>query len=103
MAELKLAHSESMALRTRAHGLGALVLLGAAGLSEAVVREIDRALSAHELVKVRAGRISGEERDTMFLALADRLGAARIQSIGHTFVLYRPAPVPAVKKTIRQR
>jgi putative YhbY family RNA-binding protein len=103
MSELKLPHAQIMTLRASAHGLDPVVLLGAAGLSDAVLREIDRALRAHELIKVRAGRIDAQERDGMFLSVAERLGAARIQSIGHTFVLYRPAPAtPAPRQASKE-
>jgi RNA-binding protein len=94
MAELTLSQDQCIALRARAHRLDPVVLLGAGGLSEAVLREMDRALNAHGLIKVRAGRLERDERDALFLAMADRLGAARVQVIGHTFVLFRPLPEP---------
>ena len=92
MAELNLAQSETLTLRARAHSLAAVVLLGAAGLSEAALKEIDRALAAHGLVKVRAGKAERTDLDAMFQSMAERLGAARVQAIGHTFVLFRPIP-----------
>jgi len=92
MAELSLPHEECLALRARAHGLAPVVLLGAAGLSAAVLQEIDRALRAHGLIKVRAGKAERTDRDAMFQTMAQQLGAARVQSIGHTFVLFRPMP-----------
>jgi len=92
MAELALAHERIIALRASAHGLDPVVLMGAAGLSPALVKEIDRALNAHGLVKVRGGKSERAERDAMFLAMADALEAARIQVIGNTFVLFRPIP-----------
>jgi putative YhbY family RNA-binding protein len=95
MAELSLPQETCLTLRAQAHRLDPVVLLGAAGLSEAALREIDRALSAHGLVKVRAGKLDRDQRDAMFGTMADRLGAARVQVIGHTFVLYRPIPPQA--------
>jgi putative YhbY family RNA-binding protein len=92
MAELSLPQEACTALRAQAHRLNPVVLLGAAGLSEAALREIDRALSAHGLVKVRAGKLERDARDALFGTMADRLGAARVQAIGHTFVLFRPIP-----------
>lgn len=103
MTELSLPQETNLALRAQAHGLDPVVLLGAAGLSEAALREIDRALSAHGLVKVRAGRVAREDRDTMFATAAQRLGAARIQAIGHTFVLFRPVPEREAPKPARTR
>ena len=97
MAELALSQETTLALRAQAHGLDPVVLLGAAGLSEAALREIDRALSAHGLVKVRAGKLERAARDTLFAAMAERLDAARVQVIGHTFVLFRPIPAEPVR------
>jgi putative YhbY family RNA-binding protein len=109
MAELILPQEQSLALRARAQRLDPVVRMGAAGLSEALLREVDRALIAHGLVKVRGPRLEREERDELFRAMADRLGAARVQLIGHTFVLFRPpaekerAPVPRPASSPRAR
>ena len=97
MPELILPQELSLALRAQAHRLDPVVRMGAAGLSEAVLREIDRALQAHGLVKVRGGRLERAELDALFHTMAERLGAARVQVIGHTFVLYRPPAEPAAK------
>jgi RNA-binding protein len=101
MPELSLTRDESLALRARAHNLDPVVLVGSAGFSEAVLKEIDRALSAHGLIKVKAGRMEGDERVSAFAGLADRLQAARVQEIGHLLVLYRPQAETAVKRRPR--
>jgi len=85
MAELALSHDQVIALRASAHGLDPVVLMGAAGLSPALLKEIDRALRAHGLVKVRGGKSERAEREAMFLAMAEQLEAARVQVIGNTF------------------
>ena len=69
-----------------------MVLLGAQGLTDAVLKEIDRALTAHELVKVRTPASDRQDRERMFVEVAERLGAARIQLIGRLMVIFRPAP-----------
>jgi len=97
MAELTLSQEHCLLLRAQAHRLDPVVLLGAGGLSEAALREIDRALTAHGLVKVRGGKIERAERDALFATMAGRLGAARVQVIGHTFVLFRPQPLAPAK------
>ncbi|WP_303323242.1 YhbY family RNA-binding protein, partial [Turicimonas muris] len=53
MAQLKLPRDERITLRAAAHHLDPVVLLGASGLTEAVKKEVGRALDAHELIKVR--------------------------------------------------
>ena len=92
MSELILTRDERLRLRARAHHLNPVVLLGTAGLTEAVVKEADRALAAHELIKVRIPGDDRDEREATCVQLADRLGAARVQAIGKLLVLYRPRP-----------
>jgi len=95
MSELTLTRDERLRLRARAHHLNPVVLLGAAGLTEAVLKETDRALTAHELIKVRIPGDDRDERESICMQLADRLGAARVQVIGKLLVLYRPRPEEA--------
>jgi len=92
MAEIQLTPKERQALKALAHGLKPVVLLGSAGLSPAVVKEIDRALLAHELVKVKVPGDDRIEREELFASLAESLSAARVQAIGKLLVLFRPAP-----------
>lgn len=92
MAELELDKHERLKLRAQAHALDPVVLLGTAGLTDAVFAEIDRALAAHALIKVRIPLDDRDEREVMYAAIADRLGAARVQAIGKLIVLFRPLP-----------
>jgi len=92
MAEIQLTPKERQALKALAHGLKPVVLLGSAGLSPAVVKEIDRALLAHELVKVKVPGDDRIEREELFASLAESLSAARVQAIGKLLVLFRPVP-----------
>ncbi len=90
--ELQLTPKERQTLKGRAHKLNPVVLLGNAGLSESVLKEIDRALTAHELIKIRVPVDDDAERSKLFIEIATRLAAARVQSIGKVLVLYRPLP-----------
>jgi len=92
MAELTLEKEVRLALKAQAHPLHPVVLLGSSGLTEAVFAEVDRALRAHSLIKVRVPLDDRSEREAIFSSLAGRLGAARVQSIGKLIVLYRPPP-----------
>jgi putative YhbY family RNA-binding protein len=96
MAELVLDRDARLALKARAHALNPVVLLGAAGLTDAVLKEIDRALAAHELIKVRVPGDDRAEREAIFSRVAEALGAARVQMIGKLLVLYRPRPAQEV-------
>lgn len=92
MAELTLAHGQRLLLRAQAHRLHPIVRLGAGGLSEAVLQEIDRALRCHGLIKIRAAGAQRADRDELSRAIAQRLDAAQVQVIGNIVVLYRPIP-----------
>ena len=90
MAEILLDRDTRLQLRAQAHGLEPVVLLGANGLTEAVLKEIDRALTAHELIKIRVPGDDRDEREAMYIEMADKLNAARIQMIGKLLVLWPP-------------
>jgi RNA-binding protein len=91
MKEIILERDARLELRAQAHHLDPVVLLGANGLTEAVLKEIDRALTAHELIKVRVPAMDAEERSAMYAEIAEKLGAARVQTIGRLFIFWRPA------------
>jgi RNA-binding protein len=80
------------ALKKRAHHLDVVVQTGAAGLTDAVTAEIDNALTAHELIKIRLVADSRADRKEMITFLCDSLQAVNIQQIGHVCVLYRARP-----------
>jgi RNA-binding protein len=76
-------------LRGQAHGLKAMLQIGAKGLTDAVAAEVDLALEHHELIKVKVAAEDREARDAMVADLAGRSGAALVQRIGNVAVLYR--------------
>jgi len=55
------------------------------------VAEVDGALEHHELIKGKVAAEDREARDAMVEELARRAGAALVQRIGHTAVLFRPS------------
>jgi RNA-binding protein len=77
-------------LRGQAHALEPVVHVGSAGVSAAILRVVDEALTAHELVKVRLHEPVAKHEDAQ--ALADGTGAALCGLVGHTVILYRPHP-----------
>jgi RNA-binding protein len=87
-----LSQTARKALKARAHHLDPVVLIGDAGLTPAVLREIDSALKSHELIKVR---MSGDDRDVRSAAyesICTELFCAPVQQIGKLLVLYRASP-----------
>ncbi len=89
---MELTPAQRRALRAKAHHLSPVVIVGDAGLTPAVIAEIDVHLKSHELIKVKAQAAEREERAGIAEAIASALGAAVVQNIGKTLVIYRPRP-----------
>jgi putative YhbY family RNA-binding protein len=87
---LKLTPAERSALRSDAHALNPVVIIGEAGLTPSVLKEIDASLNAHGLIKVRVFGDDREARIEIYETICDKLDAAPIQHIGKLLVLYRP-------------
>ena len=84
-----LSPAERKELRARAHKLDPVVMIGAKGLTDEVVKEVELALKAHELIKVRAPSLERDAREVAFQALCERTSAEGVQHIGKVFILYR--------------
>ena len=84
---------EKKLLRTRAHKLDPIVSIGAKGLTDAVIAEIELALKAHELVKIRAAAMDRDQRDEALAAICARTSAEVVQQVGKVFVLFRERPL----------
>ncbi|ALF59350.1 YhbY family RNA-binding protein [Psychrobacter urativorans] len=74
------------------HELTAVVMIGNKGITPAITEEIDRALSDHELIKVKLPAGSKEERDTVTTELAKNAKAQVIHTIGRMALLLRKNP-----------
>ena len=92
MTAIQLTPAQRKEKRGEAHHLDPVVIIGADGLTDAVVKEADVALKAHGLIKVRMFSDVRVDREHALAALADRLDAAPIQHIGKLLVLWRPIP-----------
>lgn len=93
---MELTENQRRFLKGKAHELKPIILIGNAGLTEAVAKETARALDDHELIKVKGRGADRDARDSMFEDLAQRTGSALIHRIGHTAILYKPAKKPAL-------
>ena len=87
-----LTNRERSHLKARAHPLEPIVRVGQAGLTDKVAAEIDRALAAHELIKVRIGSADRAERADLCEAICARTGAAEVLRVGKMLGLWRPRP-----------
>jgi RNA-binding protein len=78
-------------LKAQAHGLKPVIIVGQAGLTEAVLAETEITLNAHELIKVKI-RAERDERNQISEKICTATGASLIQSIGQIIIIYRPNP-----------
>jgi putative YhbY family RNA-binding protein len=95
MPQIQLTPAQRKVHRSEAHHLDPVVLVGGDGLTSAVKKEIDAALKAHGLIKVRVFSDDRGAREEMLKTLSEELDAAPIQHIGKLLVLWRPMPEKA--------
>ena len=88
---VSLTSAQTRFLRGQAHDLSAILQVGGKGITDSLISEVDNALEHHELIKIKIAAEDREARDAMIGELAERSGAALVQRIGHTAVLYRPS------------
>ena len=87
---VELTNGERKILRSLGHHLEPVVYTGKEGLSPALLASVQAALKAHELIKVKIGQNYPVERNQAGQELAKATGAALVQVIGRTLLLYRP-------------
>jgi RNA-binding protein len=87
-----LTNRERAHLKARAHALEPVVHVGNAGLTEALMAEVDRALTAHELIKVKVGTDDRVNRVAIGDEICARTGATPVHRVGKVVILWRPRP-----------
>jgi len=102
---LSLTVSERLALKGLAHQLKPTVIIGNAGLTESVLKEIAHTLKTHELIKIRV-MAERPQREEILTAICTQLNAAPVQHIGKILVVYQSNPeahLIEIKKMPRHR
>jgi putative YhbY family RNA-binding protein len=89
---VQLTPRERAALKARAHALEPVVQVGQAGVTGRVAAELDRALAAHELIKVKVSAPDRDAREALCDEICVRADAAEVQRVGKVLVLWRPRP-----------
>ncbi len=84
-------------LRSRAHALKPVVVTGQAGLTDAVLDEIERCLAHHELIKIKLNFEDRRIRRQQAEIICRKTGSHGVQHIGRMAVLYRPAVKPRIQ------
>ncbi len=83
-------------LKGLAHNRQPVVMIGNQGLTAAVLKEIERGLDAHELIKIKAASDEPDTRRAWLEEICTATGAAPVQQIGKVLVIYRAASKPVI-------
>lgn len=80
-------------LRSQAHNLNPVVMLGSKGYTDTVQAEIERALFDHELIKIRISGYERDERQALAQHICEIHQAALVQMLGHVLTIYKKRTV----------
>jgi len=89
---MQLTEAQKKFLRGLGHKLKPVILVGDAGISDALLKEFDGTIAHHELIKVRFRVPDREQRDRMIEDLCDRGSARLVARTGNTALLFRRNP-----------
>ena len=90
----KKSNQEIKQLRAIGHKLKPVVTVAGNGLSDAVIAEVDRALSQHELIKIKLAVGGKDAKTAVTEELCERAGAEVVQSIGNVILVLRRTAKP---------
>ncbi|MDP4537118.1 ribosome assembly RNA-binding protein YhbY [Alkalimonas collagenimarina] len=93
---MALSNKQKQFLKSKAHDLKPVVLLGGNGLTEGVVAEIEQALDHHELIKIKVPGEDREQKVVVMDAIIRETKAEKVQVIGKTLILFRQAKEPKI-------
>lgn len=102
MSILPLSAAQRSSLRSQAHDLSPVIMIGNDGLTDGVMKETENALSAHCLIKIRVFSDDKEVRTEYYNRICDELNAQPVQMIGKLLVVYRSEAASPKKKTFAQ-
>ena len=87
---MKLTNNQKKHLRTLAHDLRPIVMVGQHGLSDAVLAELESTMTKHELLKIKVRASNRDEKQEIVDKILSFSKAALVQVIGGVLVIYRP-------------
>ncbi len=91
---MSLSNAQLRWLRGEAHHLNPVIMVGANGVTDALLNELDSALEHHELLKVKVRAEDREDKALIIEEILKQSKAIKVHTIGHVLVLYRPAKEP---------
>ncbi len=98
MSKSPLSPSQRRYLSSLGHHLQPIVTVGKDGVTDGVIAALEQALLDHELVKVKVGSSSTEERHDVPEQLTGKADAQFVSMIGKTMLIFKPHPEkPTIK------
>jgi len=94
---MPLANENKKRFRSIGHELSPIVTVAGNGLSDSVIAELERALTDHELIKVKLAVAERELRREVAKQICDTVGAEMVQEIGKIILIYRHNPKANIK------
>ncbi len=76
-------------LRGMANSYETIFQIGKGGINDQLIKQVDEALEARELIKLRVLETSPDTSRVAADTIAERVGADVVQVIGYRFILYR--------------
>jgi RNA-binding protein len=89
---MTLTETQKKHLRGLAHKLKPVVMVGQHGLKETIFEEVDIALDAHELIKIKVSVGDRDERDAIIQEICDRSNSILLQRVGNIAIIFRRNP-----------
>lgn len=98
-------NSQKKQYKAIGHGLKPVVMVAENGLSEGVLKELERALIDHELIKIKISVEDRDEKKAIIEAICMQTSSTLIQTIGKTALIFRPAdkPNPRLSNILRNQ
>lgn len=84
-----LTRNQTLYLKSNAHALKAVVIIGQNGITEAVLDEIKSSLDHHELMKVKINGANKENREAVGHEICTQVGAEYVQMLGNVLTLFK--------------
>ncbi|MBM7633787.1 ribosome assembly RNA-binding protein YhbY [Geomicrobium sediminis] len=88
---MKLTNKQLKYLRGEANALKPIFQVGKAGVNPNLIDQVKDALEVRELIKVSVLQNCPEDKSVVATKVSERSGAALVQVIGYTIVLYKPS------------
>ncbi|MBF6057298.1 MULTISPECIES: ribosome assembly RNA-binding protein YhbY [Thiomicrorhabdus] len=85
----KLSANQKKYLRSIAHNINPMIIIGANGVTDSLMAELESTLAHHELLKIKMNAADRDDRQTITDYIIKQTGALLVQSVGKTCVIYR--------------